>query len=419
MQVVPLAGDDSDEPSEETLPRRPFRRPRWVDIGGVLVVVASILVFAAVSGPPTPMSTLTLPEITNPNQLFLCGAHPADPIVAPPLTSPTGIRLVGGGTLQAVDVDTTQVSDRPAVVALTKNALQDGKVVSHIEVTGNDVYVLLSKCSPSSTTNTVIRLSGELRTPAVLPVQVDYLLPGSDRVWGVLVSKFDEAGVALSPSVLVPLTGDAPMDLPMSFLPIAGVGDNVLGVRSTAGDPTSTVEIIDPRTGKAIETLGKNEFLADAPVGFVFARNGFAVWVDRPCGGPKVCRLHRYDLHTQTLRTVDGTPGANDNLWPQDISPDGALMVGRSGLSSADAQLRLDVIDLRTGLVTAVPGIVSLADAPTGVAFSSDSAWLIIAVAQADGAKFLLWHAGMPEPVLAPFRLIGPLGYNLPIGVVG
>jgi hypothetical protein len=193
----------------------------------------------------------------------------------------------------------------------------------------------------------------------------------------------------------VPLNGGRRVRLP------AGVFTNLITdgvVVGNVGSPTGTgsLLLIDAATGHVRNNLGNGVPVAVA--------NGLVLWtVGCDPSNHKPCTLHR--------RPVAGGRKTSYRL-PRPpccgvLSPDGRLVAFSIERTAQDPRYQLGhplppndvaILHLDTAQLEIVPGIESPAKMSPGLAFSTDSRWLVIALDAGPKTRLLAWRSGLPHP---------------------
>jgi len=326
-----------------------------------------------------------------------CGNTAFLPLVtAAPLRERTGLRLVVGDRLSSVDVDAGTVRQ--------PRGLPAGSYATAVATAAGHTYALLVTCGAGfGDPATVVRLdsSGVVRT--VAHGRYGGLLGGGAHVWAVA---WPGDG---STAVLDPLDGARTVRLPHNFAPVAAHGDLIVGETpdtATAGGSTQVVQLFDPSTGRTVRTLGRASSIA--------AGAGMVIWAGANCGR---CPVVSYDLATRTRTLLPFTVPGGLQLWSAAISPDrrfAALIRERSEPAPYDSDHpgnpnEVVVLDLRSGAVHPVPGLVLWTKSFPGMAFSPDSRWLVLALDEGSAVQVLVWRPGLAAPLASPTRVRGPV----------
>jgi hypothetical protein len=69
-------------------------------------------------------------------------------------------------------------------------------------------------------------------------------------------------------------------------------------------------------------------------------------------------------------------------------------------------------VDLVSGAVHPVPGVLLWPKSAPGLAFSADSRWLVIALDEGTGVRLLLWRPGLGRPQESAARIPGRVAYS-------
>jgi hypothetical protein len=368
---------------------------------------------AATTGPAS--SAAVVPTGSPPSQLALppwpqadgaCGNTAFLPLVtAAPLRQRTGLRLVVGDRLSAVDVDAGTV--RPP------RGLPAGSYATSVATAAGRTYALLVTCGATfGDRATVVRIGGAGVVHTVAHGRYGALLGGGAHIWAVA---WPGDG---STAVLDPLDGGRTVRLPHNFAPVAAHGELIVGETpdiATAGGSTQVVQLFDPSTGRTMRALGRASSIG---VGA-----GMVIWAGTNCGR---CPVVSYDLATRTRTLLPFTVPGGLQLWSAVISPDrrfAALIRERSEPSQYNSDHpgnpnEVVLLDLRTGDVHPVPGLVLWTKSFPGMAFAPNSRWLVLALDEGSGLQLLVWHPGLPAPLASPTRVRGPVALSPSIASV-
>lgn len=398
-------------------PRRP-RRPALVRVLAVLAVAAVVAGYFLTRGDEhrtrtasssARSSPVVVPTAAPPSQLTLppwpqadgaCGSTAFLPLVTAvaPLRQPTGLRLVVGDRLSTVDVDARTVMPRRGLPA--------GSYASAVATAAGRTYALLVTCGAQfADPATVVRLERGGAVQSVGHGRYSDLLGGGSHIWAV--GWPGDGAVA----VLYSLDGGRAVRLPHNFGPVAASGDLIVGTTPdtvTTGGSTEVVQLLDPSTGRTVRTLGRA-----SSIGY---GDGILIWAGTNCGR---CPVVSYDLATGTRTLLPFTVPGGLQLWSAVISPDrrfAALVRERSEPSRYASDHpgnpnEVVLLDLRSGAVHPVPGLVLWTKSFPGLAFSPDSRWLAIAVDEGSGVQLFVWRAGLSAP-LESARVRGPVAYS-------
>ena len=353
----------------------------------------------APSTPSTPNTTVpVLPPW--PQRPGACGDVSYLPVVSPkPLDRPTGIRAVVGDRLATVDVDTGRVQ--------AATGLPNGQYATDVVTTAAGTYVLVGACDRTvgdQVSAARVDRGGALHVVARGPYE--YLVGGGNRPWAVTSDSTGEH------ETLRPLDGGRGHRLPDGFGTLAGFRDEVIGTTSVAGDPNAPfmIRAFVPLTG----TLG----LSLGPATSAAVQGNVVLWTPATCSGS--CPIHRYDLATGRQGVTARPAHRVASVWGAVISPDGrTAAVLRPGATPGPYASdhpgnpnEVVTVDLASGAVVSVPGLLMWEKAAPGLAFSADGRWLMMGLDDGTEVRLLLWRAGLDRPLESPARLRGPVAYS-------
>lgn len=380
------------------------RRPVLTGVLAALVLVAGIggylavhdrgggspdRVAASTAGSPPPSTSVPQPSPTSPSSPALppwpqvdaaCGNTTFVPIVSTePLRARTGLRLLVGPRLYRVDVDAGRAEVAAGVPA--------GEFAGSVATTGSGTYAILSRCDASTFGSpvTVVRLPADGPAQVVARGPYAQLLAGGDHPWGVIWPA-ESAG----PIRLDPLDGGRRLVLPKNFEPLAGYGALIVGQQYTGNpDVAGMLEVIDPASGQVRVRLGR----ADS----VTVGSGLVVWMAAGC---RSCRMYTYDLAGGVRTALPAVFPAQDGLWGGAISADGAWGAflrqspspGPYDMGHPGNPNEIVVLNLRTGALRVVPGVLLWNKSSPGLDFSADGTWLVIALDEGSGTRLLVWR---------------------------
>jgi hypothetical protein len=360
---------------------------------------------ASASPPPSPLSSgpvrmTSLPPW--PRRAGACGRTSYLPVVsARPLDRSTGVRVLVSDRLVLVDAD-TGLTHRLA-------GLPRGRFASDIATAADGTYALLHSCDGSDEVAQVVRIGGDGAVHPIAHGEFSYLLSGGRHPWGVV---FDESSER---EWLDPLDGSPGQVFPSRFAPIGAFRDSVVGtITQSPTDPNTAYSIVllNPRTGRVEGTLGT--------AGWVSYAQGRVVFTEAGC---RHCLLHVRDLATGRERVTRHPLPALSIGWGLVMSPDGrSIALVRPGSRPAPYDMEhpgrpneIITVDLRSGAVHPVPGVVLWSKSAPGLAFSDDSRWLVIALDEGSGVRLLLWRPGLAKPRESPARLPARVAYAPPV----
>jgi hypothetical protein len=386
-------------------------RPRWIrnSVAGVVVLALAVVVVLRMwphsshrGLAPQPTSTYPVGPSSAGSSSYprpwptapeACGGDTDLAIVSSTkVAQPTGLRLlIGGSTARTVDFDTGHST------ALAGVELRPGEYVTP---SGPNVWITSTCPSGPASGSRLVRVGTDgSATVATLP-------PGSTRV---LVDGLDAWSVS-SPndpsasSVLTPLGGGAPVQLPASFAPAAImdgvlVGDLVKGPLTGSDSREDPLVLVDAATGQIRQHLGPGTLLA--------AGAGLVLWtVGCRAGSGQPCTLNELHLGGGLAHSyhLPRPPGFIAGV----VSPDGqrvAFLMEHSGQDPRYDQGHPippgDVVVLHLGIAEAldvIPGVEVPAKAPPGLAFSADGAWLVMAFNAGSATRLLAWRPGLSLP---------------------
>jgi hypothetical protein len=347
---------------------------------------------------PAASGTPGLPEW--PHRAAACGGLSFLPIVAStPLAATTGIRAVVGDRLTTVDLDTGSVR--------AATGLPSRLFASQTVTTAAGTFATLAGCDEElGGMVSVVRIdrSGVLHT--VARGRFDLLLGGGNHPWGLTA---DEVG---RHQRLYPLDGGRPSTLPDDFSPIAAWRDQLVGSVQAADDSDAPfgIRLFDPRTGR----LG----LALGPATSMSVDGSTVLWTGANCYGS--CVVHRYDLATGKSGVTRQPADRVVSVWGAIVSPDGrtaAFVRPRATPGPYDQQHpgnpnEIVTVDLDSGAVHVVPGLVLWSKSAPGLAYSADGRWLLLALDEGSSVRMLLWRPGLGRPLESRARVRSPVAYT-------
>jgi len=319
-------------------------------------------------------------------------------VTARPLDRRTGVTALVSDRLVRVDAD----SGRTSRVA----GLPAGRYATDIGTATDGTYALLHSCSATDELAQVVRIGRDGALHPVAHGEFSFLLSGGRHPWGVVI---DQSG---DREWLDPLDGRPGWVLPARIAPLGAFRDSVIAtITKHPQDPHSDyiVVLLDPRTGRVERNLAR--------ASSVFYGHGRVVFIEPGC---RRCRLHTVDLATGrqavTRRPVPGLALG----WGVAVSPDGRSAVFiRAGSAPAPYDMehpgtpnQIVTVDLRSGAVHPVPGVVLWSKSMPGLTFSADSRWLVIALDEGTGVRLLLWRPGLAEPRESPARITERVAYS-------
>lgn len=380
---------------------------------------------ARTSAPPTLRARQPWPTAVG-----VCGYERPVPLIsgALPLEGPTGLRVMAGASPSRIPVDgggTGKALFPNPVEALAS----DGQGLVAIS--------LVEQCSEESSARSVMGLrlgdDGELSqifpsaTSHPGPVQPWGIVSGGNRAFLVATPPYDpnEApSLDISADVYTLLATDGSGDsiaLPAGLMPVAGWRDLVIGYFvSNAADTFGPIQIYDVTGGGIVAQLA-----AASPQ--LVAANGHLAWFDSSCSSR--CTMHRYDLdtgkHSDTEVTLARSEyGGVGNLAA--MSPDGrrvamvtydAAADSRYDLGHPGGPARFSVLDLDSGRITALPGVLRAPKTASAAAFSPDGAWLAVAVNDGPKTRILLYDQDLRGPYDPGITVPASTAWNIPLVV--
>jgi hypothetical protein len=340
-----------------------------------------------------------------PTEPSACGGVAYLPIVsAGRLAERTDIHVrTGGKLLRMVDVDTGRSST--GVLNLT---LAPDEFVTQLMPAGSATYALIVHCDYARGSR-VLRIgsTGHAST-AVANAEIDRLIPGGDGGWGV-----DNHGTAPDSAVtLIALDGKRSIHLPLGVEPLAVHGNLIVGLQGRPdGAPSNLADqivLLDRATGAPRSILGSS-YSSTISAGLV-------LWTERACVADHGCVVHSYDLATGRTVTRSYKLPANATLWGGVISDDRRAVAFQLQRDQPDPRYDsghpappsdVATLDLDTGALTVVPGVELAPKTQSGLVFSADSRWLIIALDAGNRTRLLVWRPGLRHPMESPAQLAG------------
>ncbi len=193
--------------------------------------------------------------------------------------------------------------------------------------------------------------------------------------------------------------------LPPNFTPLGAFADLIIGTVSAPGAEAGvsvTIRALDPATGDVKLDLG--------PASAVAVSHGLVVWAGSGCTS---CRIHSYDLATGARTVSRGPVAATQQLWSGLVSPDHhTLAFERQRSEPASYDLghpgnpnEVVTVDLSSGAVRVVPGLLPWPKSFAGLDFSADSRWLLLGLDEGTDVRLLLWRPGLAVPLQSPAQL--------------
>lgn len=375
---------------------------RWLLPVGLVGVVLAVIAVASRSpqpAPPSPPSPSSSPSpvkaaaLASPGHAgSACGGDVTLPLLAPG-TRPTntGLRLlVGDRDLRLVDVDagtTTVLSTRRDGGAFTALSRAAGRVLATLQ----------NRCAPEGFGKGRIVTLDPLTGRVSRSQPGDELLPGSPTT----IVDYDPDGSAY----LRDLDGKTRMRIPDRWLPLARRGSTYFvfvqaapaQVDAQGVGALGTIGIGDAATARITRPFGSGSA--------VTASESKVVWLAGGCD-PGPCLL--VVTGSDGIANAQGLQGRRP--WSGVISPDGSQVAFR--LSRTEGSLGghpgppndVAVLDIRSGKLRVLPGLVLPAKAGLTLAWSPDSTWLVIGADLGTRPLVMVWRQAMERPaqVLIP-----------------
>jgi hypothetical protein len=334
--------------------------------------------------PPFPQIRTLRPWPTAP---AACGGDAELPIISSvPALQHTGIRLLVGGSAVRTVVFDERGED-------TDLGLSHGRYVSQL-VAGPRSYAMVTGCRSASHTQLLRVLPfSAIGTRRVIGHFGERLTSDGTAVWGLTFpSERSPRGS------VIPLHGGPQIRLPPGLSPDAITNGTVVGTVPSGSDYGALV-LVDARSGRISGHLGDGLAIA---VG-----SGQVVWAN--CDVTQVrtsCILHRrsFDGRGRVSYRIPRPPGFSEGA----LSPDSRLLAFTIERARQDPRYvqghpippaDIAVLHLDTGALDIVPGIELPAKNAPGLAFSTDSSWLVIALDAGTRTRLLAWRPGMAHPI--------------------
>jgi hypothetical protein len=374
--------------------------PMWVVPVAMLAVVLVVVALAWRSGgsddrsrpvsarspssSPSPVPAVALP--TPGHAGGACGGDVTLPLVAPG-TRPANTRLrllVGDRDLRLVDVDTS--------VTRVLSQQRDGRSITALTRSSGRVLALLrNTCSPDG--------FGKGRVVTLDPVTGrqhhdqpgDELLPGTPAT----VIDYDPIGG----SYLRDIDGTTRTRIRDGWAPLARRGNTYFvlvqpsqaEVEAQGVGALGTVGIGDPATATMTRPFGSGSDVA--------ASDSKVVWLAGGCD-PGPCLL----ATTGADGIANAQPLSGRRPWSGVISPDGSHVAFR--LTRTEGRLGghpgppndVAVLDIRSGKLRVLPGLVLPAKAGLTLAWSPDSTWLVLGADLGTRPLVMIWREAMERP---------------------
>jgi hypothetical protein len=325
-----------------------------------------------------------------------------------PLTEPTGLRvLVGGDGLRVVDVDTGRTRRLPGA------GQDDDKQVTSLSANGNGVSALRVDCGGNQlfSTGVVFAVDPQSSARRLDVMRVDAVLNGPDTSWG-----YNYAIDPGDPVVLRPVDGGDPLTMPIGFIPDAATRTDFVGSLNTQASDTFQQP---PVLAAMSRSTGQIRRLTR---GYLVAVSDAALVTRSSCDENQQCVLtrtspdkstRRYPLPRGRVPSSMGHLSAGGQhvafmLTRREADP--RYVLGHPGAPSDIA-----VLDLTTGALEIVPGVMVAPKSAVGLDYSADGRWLLIALNEGGRARLLVWRSGLARPQESPADLPGRQLYEVPV----
>jgi hypothetical protein len=290
--------------------------------------------------------------------------------------------LLGGNQLRTVDFDSGRTTASPRAM------LRPGEYVIGLAA-ASQTYAAVTRCDAASARVLRIGTDGKISNIALCG-SVGTVFADGAHAWG-----FSYPNDNSSSGYLVPLNGGGRVRLPSGIFANLITDGVVVG---NTGSPTGigSLLLIDAATGHVRNNLGSGVPVA---VG-----NGIIFWmVGCDPSNYKPCTLHRRSVAGGTTSSyrLPGPPCCGA------LSPDGRLVAFTIERAAQDPRYALGhpfppsdiaILDLDTARLEIVPGIENPPKVFPGLAFSTDSRWLLIAIDAGPETRLLAWRSGLPHP---------------------
>jgi hypothetical protein len=365
-----------------------------------------------------------------PTAVGVCGYEMPVPLISGvlPLNGPTGLSVMAGGSPSRIPVDGGR-----AAKALFPNPVEalapDGQ--------GLVATSPVEQCSEESSAGSVLglRLGDDGELSQIFPSAESHqsslqpwgIVSGGNHAYLVATPPYDpnEAPTLnISADVYTLLATDGSGDsiaLPAGLMPVAGWRDLVIGYFvSTAAETFGPIQIFDVTGGGIVAQLA-----AASPQ--LVAAGGHLAWFDSSCSSR--CTVHRYDLDTGQRSDTEVTLARSEYGGVGALaamSPDGrrvamvtydAAADSRYDLGHPGGPARFSVVDLDSGRITALPGVLRAPKTASGAAFSPDGAWLAIAVNDGPNTRVLLYDQDLRGPYDPGITVPASTAWNIPLVV--
>ena len=357
-----------------------------------------------------------------------CGYEQPVPLISGtrPLAGETGLTVIAGGAPSRIRVDGGGAGE--ALFSMPVDALAADSA-GLVAITTPDPCA----SNPESATLAAFRVGsdgalGQVYPAALRPqpaVEVWGIISGGDRAWLVAAPPYDpdaQTGSADDVDTLIAADGSGDsVILPAGFTPMAGWGDLIVGYYvSNAADTYGPIQIYDVTSAGIVTQIA-----AVSPR--MVASNGHIAWVDDTCQAR--CTAHRYDVDTGERSDVavtlpDSDYGGVGSLVA--LSPDGRRVAMITYDAAADSRYelghpggpaRFSVLDLESGRLTTLPGLLRAPKSPFGLAFSPDAQWLAVAVNDGARTRILLYDHDLGGPYDPGISVPASTAWTIPLVV--
>lgn len=381
------------------------------------------------AGMGAPASTATLePWPTAPG---ICGYDSPVPLISGtlPLGGETGLTVMAGGAPSRIRVDDGSVGEVLFAMPVNELAADAGGMVA---ITTSDPCA----SDPESATIAAFRLDSDGALSQVYPaarpqqraVRVWGIIAGGHRTWLVASPPYDpdaseaEAADAADVDTLIAAdhSGDS-VTLPTGFTPLAGWRDLIAGsyVNNAAGTD-GPIQIYDLARGGIVAQIA-----AASPQ--IVASGEYMAWIDASC--QVRCTAHRYEWETGQQADIpvalaSGEYGGVGSLVA--MSPDGRRVAMVTYDAAADSRYQLghpggparfSILDLESGELTILPGVVRAPKTQAGMAFSPDGQWLVVAVNNGVETQILLYDHDLRGPYDPGINVPASGAWDIPLVV--
>jgi hypothetical protein len=361
-----------------------------------------------------------------------CGYERPVPLISETLAldSATGLTVLAGGAPSRISVERGGAGRALCPAAVAALAADGAGLVA---ITTADA------CHPDSSTAAILayRLGDDGALSQVFPtvrsqresLQASGIVSGGSRAWLAASPPFDpdapdgaESAAADTVTTLIATDGSGDsVTLPAGFTPQVGWRDLIVGYYvSNATDTYGPIQIYDAASGGIVA-----QFAAASPQ--VVASNGYLAWLDSDCSAR--CTAHRYELdtrrHTDIPVTLAGSAYGGVGTVIA-MSPDGRRVAmvtydaaphSRYDLGHPGGPARFSMLDLDSGRLTALPGVVRPPKTQPGAAFSPDGRWLAVAVNDGPRTRILLYDDDLRGPYDPGISVPASTAWQIPLVV--